>query len=92
MDNHNTSTPDTEPKPKPKRLRLKRRVQIWMNQVWHDITFAQLRVGSIFRMFETDGTQVEGPPGCSVWRALTAPDRVPHDLENHVVDAEPVSL
>ena len=75
-----------------KRLRLHRRIQVWFNQMWQDVAFAQLQVGNIFRMYEIDGTPVEDPSGGSSWRVVTAPDRVPTDLQNLFVDAEPVAL
>lgn len=75
-----------------RRLRHRRRVQVWFNNVWNDVRFVNLRVGNVFRMFESDGTQVEGPPGASVWKVLTEPDRVDGDLQNFQVEAVPISL
>lgn len=65
---------------------MARRCEVMTPTGWHEVAFADLTVGAVFRLFEEDGAPVSDENGETRWRARDLPierDGVPW------IDAEP---
>lgn len=56
---------------------IPRRCEVIRNDVWTECHMKDIKKGDMFRLFEPDGTQVEGPTQENCW--VAASDATPVD-------------